>query len=169
MTFLFSRIDQGIKLTLSEDVERIRYGKQPDVPFRQEFSKESEVEGPRLWPGPTGQLHPLIPFSDVVCVKDPIWFDLGRQIGDKDAAYRASRNGTICSMSDPMQKRWNQKQDLQSATSDRDGDDSVDSKDPPPSCHPELPVQGLMNARLKDSGQQCTSSSGCLKDVGTLG
>ena len=25
-----------------------------------------------------------------------------------------------------MQKRWNQKQDLQSATSDRDGDDSVD-------------------------------------------
>jgi hypothetical protein len=56
-------------------------------------------------------------------------------------------------MNDPMQIRWNQKQDLQSATSDRDGDDSVDSKDPPPSGHPELPVQGLMNARLKDSGQ----------------
>jgi hypothetical protein len=61
MTFPFSRTDLSIKLTLSEDVKRIRYGKQPDMPFRQEFSKESEVEGPRLWPGSTGQLHTLIP------------------------------------------------------------------------------------------------------------
>jgi hypothetical protein len=60
-TFVFSRIDRGIKLTLSEDVKRIRYGKQPDVPFRQKFPEESEIKGPRLWPGSTGQLHTLIP------------------------------------------------------------------------------------------------------------
>lgn len=68
-----------------------------------------------------------------------------------------------------MQKRWNRKRVLQSATGDRDGDDSIDSEDPPPSCHPKLSIQSLVYTRLKNSGKERTPGCRRLKNIRPLG
>ena len=53
----------------------------------------------------------------------------------------------------------------QGTTSDRDRDDRVDSKDPPPAGHAEFTVQCFMDPSLENSGEESTTGSRSLKYI----